>query len=131
MMAMVKSNASGHGLFTVASLLSAKFPTSAKATAGRQVPSSHLWFGVDSITEALGLRKRGIKNKILVLGYTLPSRLAEAEKQKISITVSNFDGLRDFLKLKKRPAFHLKIDTGMHRQGFQAGDMPKLVPLLK
>lgn len=111
-MAMIKSNAYGHGLVTIAKLLARE---------------KDLWFGVDSITEALGLRRRGIKNRILVLGYTLPERLPEAVKNNISITISNFEALGAVGRMEKRPAVHLKIDTGMHRQGFQEADLPRLL----
>jgi len=115
MMVMIKSNAYGHGLITIAKLLR----------------NEKIWFGVDSITEALGLRRRGIKNKILVLGYTLPSRLKEAVEGKISITVSNFEALRAVGEMKRRPLIHIKIDSGMHRQGFQQSDFPRLLRELK
>lgn len=116
-MAVIKSNAYGHGLVTIAKLLSAR--------------SKKLWLGVDSITEALRLRREGIKNPILVLGYTLPERLFEAALKNISVTISNFESLRDYLKLRRRPKFHIKIETGMNRLGFQEADWEKLVSLLK
>lgn len=116
-MAVIKSNAYGHGLVTIAKLLSARSHT--------------LWFGVDSITEALRLRREGIKNPILILGYTLPELIPEAASKKISITISNFESLQTLLKLKKRPAVHIKIETGMNRLGFQEADWKKLVSLMK
>lgn len=110
LMAVVKSNAYGHGLvdfsFEVEKL-------------GAD------WLGVDSITEALTLRKEGIKKPILVLGYTLPEKFKEAEKNNISITISTFDGLKKIGK--DSPKFHLKIDTGMHRQGFLMKDIKKVL----
>ncbi len=117
MMAMIKSNAYGHGLVLVAKLLSKKY--------------RGVWFGVDSITEAVRLRDEGIKNSILVLGYTLPRRLSEAAQKDIAITISHFEGLGELVRLKKRPRFHLKFDTGMHRQGFQERDIQKLIRELK
>jgi len=120
--AMIKSNAYGHGLVLVARLL---------ANSKLQNPNGRLWFGVDSITEALRLRKESIKNRILVMGYTLPARLKEAEAHKVTITISHFEGLAELAKLKRQPQFHLKLDTGMHRQGFQEGDMPRLISVLQ
>ncbi|MEK9148326.1 MAG: alanine racemase, partial [Patescibacteria group bacterium] len=32
---------------------------------------------------------------------------------------------------RRRPAFHLKLDTGMHRQGFQEHELVKLIAALK
>lgn len=117
LMAVIKSNAYGHGLTLVAQAL------------GNLQP--RLWFGVDSIVEALRLRREGIKNLILVLGSTLPLRIKEAADHNIIITVSNFESLSALAKLKSRPQFHLKIDTGMHRQGFLFPDLPRVIKFLK
>ena len=123
-MAVVKSNAYGHGLVLVA-----------RALASSQLPAfsfqQRLWFGVDSIVEGLRLRREGIKNPILVLGLTLPARMKEAAENKITLTISNFESLLALAKLKNRPEFHLKIDTGMHRQGFLPSETFKLIKLLK
>lgn len=120
-MAVVKSNAYGHGLVHVAQQL---------ACSQLRVTNNRLWFGVDSITEALRLRREGIKNPILVLGYTLPARLMEAAAHNIALTVSTFETLTAIERLKRRPAIHLKIDTGMHRQGFFLADVSKLISRL-
>lgn len=123
-MAVIKSNAYGHGLVLAA-----------RALASFQLPAPNsqrrLWFGVDSIVEAIRLRREGIKNPILVLGLTLSERMQEAAGNKITLTISNFDSLAALAKLKIRPDFHIKIDTGMHRQGFLPGDIFKLIKLLK
>ena len=120
-MAVIKSNAYGHGLVQVAKVLSPMF---------RGSTSKH-WFGVDSIVEALRLRREGIKNRILVLGYTLPSRIAEAGANGIALTVSNFESLQAVAALPHPPPIHLKIDTGMYRQGFLPQDVFKLLNFLK
>lgn len=119
-MAVIKSNAYGHGL-TLAAKLFAEY----------RIQNSKLWFGVDSIVEALRLRREGIRNPILVLGYTLPSRIPEAASKDITLTVSSFESLKALLQTKNKPVFHLKIDTGMHRQGFQPEEIQKLVGFLK
>ncbi len=122
-MAVVKSNAYGHDLTQVAKLL-----------ASNQLPvtsNQRLWFGVDSIVEALRLRREGIKNPILVLGPTLSPRMKEAAEEDIILTISNFETLHALAKLKGRPEFHIKIDTGMHRQGFLNVELFKLLNSLK
>ena len=108
LMAVVKSNAYGHGLVDFAKTTESKVD----------------WFGVDSITEGLKLRQIGLKKPILVLGYTLPSRVGDAAKNNISLTVSTLDALKNLAILKNKPKIHLKIDTGMHRQGFFLKDLP-------
>jgi alanine racemase len=139
LMAVVKSNAYGHGLVLAARALANLQPTTYNL-------QPRLWFGVDSIVEALRLRREEIKNSILVLGSTLPSQIKEAAENNIILTVSNFDSLAALAKAKKRPAshgrgssslesgrpqFHLKVDTGMHRQGFLLPDVPRVIKLLK
>lgn len=122
-MAVIKSNAYGHGLVQVAKLL-----------ANNQLPiidNQCLWFGVDSIVEGLRLRREEIKNPILVLGSTLPSRIKEAADQNIILTVSNFESLMSLIRANRRPVFHLKVDTGMNRQGFLLSVLPRVVKLLQ
>ncbi|MDP3779095.1 MAG: alanine racemase [bacterium] len=123
LMAVIKSNAYGHGLTLVA-----------KQLANFQFSISNfqkIWLGVDSIVEALRLRKDGITNPILVLGFTLPSRMEDAAREDIRISISNFDSLEALSKLAERPAVHLKFDTGMHRQGFLQKDITRLISILK
>lgn len=124
LMAVVKSNAYGHGIALVA-----------QALANLQLTTDNLqlrlWFGVDSIVEGLRLRREGIQNPILVLGSTLPSRMHEAAENNITLSVSNFEALCAHARLKSSPAFHLKIDTGMHRQGFLPYEIKKAAAFLK
>jgi len=115
LMAIIKSNAYGHGLVDFAK------------TTENMVD----WFGVDSIKEGLKLRQKGIKKPILVLGYTLPLYLKEAVISDISLTVSSFELLKKITALKNRPKIHIKIDTGMHRQGFFLKDSMKIIKLIK
>lgn len=116
LMAVVKSNAYGHG-FVDYSLLMQKLGVD--------------FFGVDSITEALTLRKNGIKKPILVLGYTMAENFNEASKNNISLTISNFESLKAIKKYSKLLNIHLKIDTGMHRQGFMINEVEKAVKYIK
>lgn len=119
-MAVIKSNAYGHGLVPTAQIL-VKDPEFNRRG----------WFGVDSVVEGLRLRKEGIMNPILVLGTTLPSRMVDAEKEKIILSVSNVETLKALAARTIRPQFHLKIDTGMHRQGFFVSDLPRVINVLK
>lgn len=118
LMAVVKSNAYGHGLIGFAKEL------------GRLGAD---WFGVDSVMEGLALRREGIKVPILVLGYTLPDKFKEAVDNDISLTISNFETLEAVQKEKffKPLKIHIKVDTGMHRQGFLIEDLPKVLSFLQ
>lgn len=102
--AVVKSNAYGHGIFDMPPLLSKTGLVDG--------------FCVDSLVEGVKLREMGIKEPILVLGFTLPDNFRLAVERDIIITISNRDILSSFLKSKIKPKFHIKVDTGMHRQGF-------------
>ena len=122
MMAVVKSNAYGHGLID--------FSVQAD---GFGVD----WFGVDSIMEALALRDVGIKKPILVLGHTLPTRFKQAADWNICLTISTFESLDKLLKIKtpfssfKPLKIHLKVDSGMHRQGFFLKDVQRVMKKVK
>ena len=139
--AVVKSNAYGHGLSTFSKIIDSTDIDPVRSRARAQArPRGVYWratsngvdgFCVDSILEGLRLRKDGIKKPILVLGFTLPAFFEKAASNDIAVTISNFDSLRAFERTKRKPFFHLKIDTGMHRQGFQEEEMPNLVDFLK
>lgn len=113
--AVVKSNAYGHGLYAFSELMD---------RAGID------GFCVDSVVEGLALRRTGIKKHILVLGSTLPARYAEAAKHNITISISTLEGLKALARTEAVPEFHIKIDTGMHRQGFYVEDVPKVLRLI-
>lgn len=115
-MAVVKSNAYGHELLGFS-----------KTLVNLGVDA----LGVDSITEAQALRQAGIKKPILVLGYTLPKHFGEAAAKNISLTISSFENLAAAAKLKRVINIHVKVDTGMHRQGFFVSDLPQVCALLK
>ncbi len=113
---VVKSNAYGHGL-TAFSSLANEFGVDG--------------FCVDSVIEGMKLREQGIKKPILVLGPTFPNLLTDAAAYDITITVSNFEAIEELTKSKFKSKFHLKIDTGMHRQGFYVDEIPTIVQKLK
>ena len=110
LLAVVKSNAYGHGLVAFSKILSPRVD----------------WFGVDSVREALQLRKEGIKKPILVFGYTMPALYSVAERNKISLSFFNESEIK-YLKKFPRLKIHLKIDTGMHRQGIYVRDLSKFI----
>ncbi len=122
LMAVVKSNAYGHGLVHFAEEM---------VTLGAD------YLGVDSMVEALRLREEGIVTPILVLGFTRPANFSLAAPQNISLTISSLESL-DYLLANQnvwaRPEklkIQLKVDTGMHRQGFLFSDFPRALDLLK
>jgi len=127
-MAVVKSNAYGHGLIETSKIAD---------KAGVE------WFGVDNVDEGLALRKNGIIKPILILGYTLNSRLRDCIDAGLSFVIYNTETVRALQLLKVRPigrhpskniraAFvHLKIETGTTRQGIAGAELRSLVRALK
>lgn len=108
-MAVVKSNAYGHGLLEVSKI----------CVMSKKVD----WFGVDSIDEALALRKAKINLPILVLGYIPFEELKDAIKNNISFVAYNME-LLEYLSKNfpknvggNKAKIHLKIETGISRQG--------------
>lgn len=117
LMAVVKSNAYGHSLHDFAKEVE-KLGTD--------------WIGVDSVVEGLALRRGGIKTPLLVLGYTLPELQRDAVENDISLSISNYEALESLLsqRYSKIPNIHIKVDTGMSRQGFLLSEQKKLIDLL-
>ncbi len=112
---VVKSNAYGHGLIAFAQL------------ADPFVDG----FCVDSVPEGLKLRRNGIEKPIIVLGPTLPDLYGSAAEDRITVSVSNIEALRALARTKQMPEFHIKIDTGMHRQGFLFKELPAAIRTIK
>jgi len=83
LMTVVKSNAYGHGLSLVAKIASR---------------SGADWLGVDSIDEALVLRKEGIKKPILLLGYTFKSNLGLVVKNDFGCAYITWKQSRNWVK---------------------------------
>ena len=115
LMGVIKSNAYGHGLMTMARAYS-------------QLGVD--WIGVDSIAEANKLRKEKIKQPLFVLGYTQAENFSLATKQNISLSISSFDSLQKLSRYKKKLNIHIKINSGMNRQGFFLSDVPEVLMLL-
>lgn len=113
---VVKSNAYGHGLVIFSKLADA---------AGVD------GFCVDSVIEGVKLRDEGITKPILVLGYTLPALYETAADRGIIVTISNAEAFGAWTASERKPKFHIKIDTGMHRQGFQPDELEELIGRIK
>lgn len=105
-MAMVKSNAYGHGIRTV----SEEF-----------LKAGAHYLGVAYLEEAVYLRKSGITAPILVCGAINTGQIPDFLKNDIEITSSSIDKSSAIsaaaLSAEKTARIHLKIDTGMERIG--------------
>ncbi len=115
-MGVVKSNAYGHGLVETAKLF-LKYGAN--------------WLGVDNLDEAVLLRKSKVTAPVLVLGYTPVELFSLAAKHKIKLTFYGEEIFKQASKFKKSINFHLKIDTGMSRQGVLLSDLPSFLTSLR
>jgi len=105
---VVKANAYGHGAVELAKQFS---------TLGAD------WFAVSNIDEALQLREAGIKEPILILGYTPAASVKLLAVHHISQCVYSFEYAEVLSKASVvedcEIAIHIKFDTGMGRIGFR------------
>lgn len=107
--AVVKANAYGHGAVAVAKVLEDR-------VAG---------FCLSNLDEALELRNAGISKPLLVLGVVPVTSVALALTEKIQLTVTSQAWLAELLTLDldlSDLSFHVKVDTGMGRLGFQKSE---------
>lgn len=76
--------------------------------------------------EGVDLRKNNIFVPILILGYTIDSKLEEVVQNELTQTVFSFETAKKLSliakKLNKTALVHIKIDTGMGRIGFEPND---------
>jgi len=114
LMAIVKSNAYGHGIKEVV----------------RSVDAEVDWFGVDSLPEAETVRGAGSKKPVLILGYTPKQALARVVRQGFSQVVYDRETVAVLSghASPRRPAkVHVKIETGTSRQGICPEDLASFI----
>ncbi|OIO52771.1 alanine racemase [Candidatus Uhrbacteria bacterium CG_4_10_14_0_8_um_filter_58_22] len=114
LMAVVKSNAYGHGIRQTV----------------RAVCRQADWFGVDSLGEAETVKEAESKKPILILGFTPHQSLGSVVKKGFSQVVYGRQTV-DLLNrhaTKRRPAkIHVKVETGTSRQGINVEDLPSFL----
>lgn len=115
-MGVVKANAYGHGMVEVA----------------RKLQSASVdYLGVADVEEALALRNAGIKTPILAWLHDPTTDFVEALQSDIKIGVSSLEQLDRVAaaaqKTKKTAGIHLKVDTGLSRNGATLADWGVLV----
>lgn len=114
---VLKSNAYGHGLVLVAKLLD-----------NFGLP----FMVVDTFYEALVLKKSGIKTKVLIIGYSRSDNIYKNLLKNVSYTVISLEQLNEIsANIRQKFTFHLKIDTGMHRQGLNQSELGQAVDIIK
>ena len=120
MMVMVKAFGYGSGGFEIAKLLE-----------HHKVD----YLGVAFADEGITLKKEGILLPIMVMNPETTSFSAIIQHH-LEPEIYSMKGLNAFLKIAeqrklKHFPIHIKLDTGMHRLGFEAGNLDELISTLK
>jgi len=120
MMVMVKAFGYGSGGFEIAKLLE-----------HHKVD----YLGVAFADEGISLKNAGIMLPIMVLNPETTSFSAIIQ-YKLEPEIYSLKGLKAFLKIAeqrhlKHFPIHIKLDTGMHRLGFEEGNLDELIATLK
>ena len=106
-MAIIKADAYGHGAVELARILDADCA----------------FFGVSSILEAMELRQAGVEKPILILGHTPISAFPTAVRNGIRPAIFRYEDAVAFSRAAQEAGitapFHIAVDTGMSRIGFQ------------
>ncbi|HYX39294.1 MAG TPA: alanine racemase [Oligoflexus sp.] len=118
MVPVIKSNAYGHGLKEIHEILA---------------PLQPEWLGVNYLSEAESLRQLGYQMRILVVGPIHPKACRQASQLHADIFLSEETTLQEWLATpdEHKPRAHLKIDTGMSRQGFLPEEATALIARLQ
>lgn len=120
LMAVVKANAYGHGLIP-----------SAKAAKNGGAD----WLATALLEEAIELRNAGIKGPILSWLNTIDDRFVECVEKDIDLGVNSIGSLFAIIDAAKNAnkiaRVHVKIDTGLGRNGVTLADLPDLISALK
>jgi alanine racemase len=116
-MFVVKANAYGHGLGEIVRL-------------SKDLPFIG-YYAVDSLPEALEVRKEAGTKRILVIGWADDEELSELIEQKFEIVVPSLDYMkrvRQFSqKVMQKVRVHLKMDTGTSRLGMKLKEIKGLL----
>jgi alanine racemase len=118
-LAVIKADAYGHGAIPVAQTL------------------EHLGifgFGVASVMEGITLREHHIHCPILIMGPILPQHLSEIIRHQLTPVISRAEIVQQLIELLFPRAtpfpIHLKVDTGLHRLGFENDEALSLLSRL-
>lgn len=109
---VVKSNAYGHGLEVVYAALKSADPA---------------WYCINYIEEAVTLRSLGFKGRLLVVGPATAQAFVVARQTGAELTLGNFPLLDAWLAHGEGVKIHLKVDSGLSRQGFFPEQMSEVV----
>ena len=115
--AVVKADGYGHGARTVVGSLLAGGATT---------------IGVALVDEGIELRADGVTAPILLLAEAQPIALRDAIAARLTLTVGSIRAAHELVAAggAAAPPVHVKLDTGMHRQGVVPGALPATLAVL-
>jgi serine/alanine racemase len=116
LMPVVKSNAYGHGAAKICRELN-----------GLGIRA----FCVASVMEAVELRKKRIKGKILILGYTHPEQFYLLRRHRLMQTVVDLEYAKTLNNFGKKITVHIAIDTGLKRLGELSENTDNILQIFK
>ena len=111
-MAVLKADAYGHGAVQIAK---------------RLIENDITHFAVSSLEEGILLRENGIQGEILVFGYTYPEYLYLISEYDLTQTIVDYKYARLINLLNLNIKGHLKINTGMNRNGINYNDVSEVI----
>ncbi|MAF36400.1 alanine racemase [archaeon] len=112
---VLKSNAYGHGLAPIVSILKSHNPS---------------YLIVDSYYEALKVRQL-CSTPILLIGSIPPQNFSQMKLDNITLCVQDNISLDLLISSKRSVTFHLKVNTGMNRQGIDPQDLTSTLAKIK
>lgn len=119
-MAVLKADAYGHGAERMARVVLANGAESIAAAC---------------LSEARALRRAGVTNEILILGYTPPWQAREAVAENVSCALFDWEMAvalsRAARDLGTRAVVHVKVDTGLSRLGLTPEEVPTFLARLR
>ena len=111
---VLKANAYGGGLEQVTKILKAR---------------KYRYAVVDSYYEALRIW-RVSRQKILLIGPLQPSNYSKINWKRVTLMVSDISQIWDLITLSEKVKIHLKINTGMNRQGIEISELPEALKVI-
>src|SRR5215471_1022404 len=119
LMVVVKANAYGHGLETVAPIAAERAD----------------WLGVNCIDEALTITRLGIQKPLVILGHTSVDQLESVVLNSYRQVLYRLDVAKGLSEAAARLGItvkvHLKIETGTNRQGIPLDQLASFINELK
>jgi alanine racemase len=120
LLAVVKADAYGHGMFEVAAAI--------ERSGGR-------FFVVSNVLEGGLLRTSGNRHRIMVLEAALPVQARELFRHELVPALSSLELARELDRLARRAGrrfpVHIKVDTGMGRMGVWHAQVPDFIQALR